>query len=389
MGVSSLSLSWGTGLFTRFGVHLLMTDGNPNTGFSIGTASCLSPMRTSMTPLAKHRLRRPQRSRMPPTNIIDWKVEQKDDPVLYQVVKHLRAPRETFKEALLTVLDKKATTAYVKAKEQLLLKNGLLYRKTHIGPAKETIFQFMVPQRHRSAAMDGCHHEAAHQGQRRSTSLMQERFWWPGMARDLCNHIRKCGRCRKFEAAPPMHVDFTSIEETIPLKEEPVIRNVLVLQDHFSKYVVACVVKDQTARTAAVTLRNGYFGLFGAPAYLISDQGKAFTGHLITHLCELYGVHKLRTSPYHAQMNGQVERMNQTIIRMIGKLAEDKKARWSEHLPELLSAYNGTRSTVTGYSPYYLLFGRKNRMPVDCLFPTLCESPHRTKMEVSVATMQK
>ena len=74
---------------------------------------------------------------------------------------------------------------------------------------------------------------------------------------------------------------------------------------------------------------------------------------------------------------------------MIGKLAEDKKARWSEHLPELLSAYNGTRSTVTGYSPYYLLFGRKNRMPVDCLFPTLRESPHHTKMEVSVATMQK
>ena len=186
-----------------------------------------------------------------------------------------------------------------------------------------------------------------------------------------------------------LHVDFTSIEETVPLKEEPVIRNVLVLQDHFSKYVVAYVVKDQTARTAAVTLRNGYFGLFGAPAYLVSDQGKAFTGHLITHLCELYGVHKLRTSPYHAQTNGQVERMNQTIIRMIGKLGEDKKARWSEHLPELLSAYNGTRSAVTGYSPYYLLFGRKNRMPVDCLFPTLCESPHRTKMEVSVATMQK
>ena len=98
------------------------------------------------------------------TNIIDWKVEQKDDPVLYQVVKHLRASRETFKGALLTVLDKKATTAYVKAKEQLLLKNGLLYRKTNIGPAKETIFQFVVPQRHRSAAMDGCHREAAHQG---------------------------------------------------------------------------------------------------------------------------------------------------------------------------------------------------------------------------------
>ena len=75
-----------------------------------------------------------------------------------------------------------------------------------------------------------------------------------------------------------LHVDFTSIEETVPLKEEPIIHNVLVLQDHFSKYVVAYVVKDQTAPTAAETLRNGYFGLFGAPAYLISDQGRAFTG---------------------------------------------------------------------------------------------------------------
>ena len=186
-----------------------------------------------------------------------------------------------------------------------------------------------------------------------------------------------------------LHVDFTSIEETVPLKEGPVICNVLVLQDHFSKYVVVYVVKDQTALTAAETLRNGYFGLFGAPAYLVSDQGKAFTGHVIMHLCELYGVQKLRTSPYHAQTNGQVEHMNQTIIRMIGKLEEDRKACWSEHLPELLLAYNVTRSAVTGYSPYYLLFGRRPRMLVDYLFPTLCDSPHQTKMEVSVVAMQK
>ena len=186
-----------------------------------------------------------------------------------------------------------------------------------------------------------------------------------------------------------LHVDFTSIEEIVPLKEEPVIWNVLVLQDHFSKYVVAYVVKDQTAHTTTETLRNGYFGLFGVPAYLISDQGKAFMGHIITHLCDLYGVQKLRTSPYHAQTNGQVERMNQTIICMIGKLEEDKKACWSEHLPELLLVYNATCSTVTRYSPYYLLFGRRSRIPVEYLFPTLNDSPHQMKMEVSVAAMQK
>ena len=175
----------------------------------------------------------------------------------------------------------------------------------------------------------------------------------------------------------------------MPLKEKPVIRNVVVLQDHFSKYVVAYVVKDQTAHTATETLRNGYFGLFGVPAYLISDQGKAFMGHIITHLYDLYGVQKLRTSPYHAQTNGQVECMNQTIICMIGKLEEDKKACWSDHLPELLLAYNATCSTVTWYSPYYLLFGRRSRIPVDYLFPTLHDLPHQTKMEVSVVAMQK
>ena len=233
---------------------------------------------------------------------------------------------------------------------------------------------------------------------------MQECFWWPGMTRDLRNCIKKCGHCRKYEAAPPvvpmkpltcsgpgelLHVDFTSIEETVPLKEEPDIHNVMVLQDHFSKYVVVYVVKDQTACTATETLRNGYFGLFGVPAYLISDQGKAFTGHIITHLCDLYGVQKLRTSPYHAQTNGQVEHMNQMIIHMIGKLEDDRKACWSEYLPELLLAYIATCSAVTGYSPYYLLFGRRPRIPVDYLFPTLHDSPHQPKMEVSIVAMQK
>ena len=343
-------------------------------------------------------------ARLATTNVTNWKQKQKEDPVLYQVAKHLRAPHETFRVALHKVLDKKATAAYVKSKEHLLIKNSLLYWKTWQGQADETVFQFVVLQRHRGAALDGCHREAAHQGQRRSIALMQESFWWPGMTHDLRNCIKKCSHCRKYEAAPPvvsmktltcsglgelLHVDFTSIKETVALREDPIIRNVLVLQDHFSKYVVAYVVKDQTAHTAAETLRFGYFRLFGAPAYLVSNQGKAFMGHVIKHLCELYGVQKLRTSPYHAQTNGQVERMNQTIIHMIGKLEEEKKACWSEHLPELLMAYNATRSAVTGYSPYYLLFSRRPRIPVDYLFPILRDSPHQTKMEVSVMAMQR
>ena len=129
-------------------------------------------------------------ARLATTNVRDWKQEQKEDPVLNQVAKHLRAPRETFKAALHKVLDKKATAAYVKVKEQLVIKNGLLYHKTWQGQADEIVFQFVVPQRHRGAALDGCRREVAYQGQHCSTALMQECFWWPGMTQDLRNHIK-------------------------------------------------------------------------------------------------------------------------------------------------------------------------------------------------------
>ena len=96
-------------------------------------------------------------ARLATTNVTDWKMEQKEDPVLYQVAKHLRAPCETFKAALHKVLDKKATATYIKAKEQLLIKNGLLYWKTRQGQVDEIVFQFVVPQRHRGTTLDGCH----------------------------------------------------------------------------------------------------------------------------------------------------------------------------------------------------------------------------------------
>ena len=113
-------------------------------------------------------------ARLATTNITNWKLEQQEDPVLYQVVKHRKASRETFKEALLKVTDRKAVSAYVKSKDQLIMKNDLLYRQSKQGQTQETVLQFVVPQIHRNAALDGCHCEAAHQGQSRFLSLMQE-----------------------------------------------------------------------------------------------------------------------------------------------------------------------------------------------------------------------
>ena len=60
--------------------------------------------------------------------------------------------------------------------------------------------------------------------------------------------------------------------------------------------------------------------------------------------------------PYHPQTNGLVERLHQTIMHMIGKLGEDKKADWPSYLAEIAHTYNANQSAVTGYSPHYLMF---------------------------------
>ena len=94
-------------------------------------------------------------ARLATTNITNWKLEQQEDPVLYQAVKHCKASKETFKGALLKVTDRKAVSAYVKSKDQLIMKNGLLYRQSKLGQTGETVLQFVVPQAHRNVALDG------------------------------------------------------------------------------------------------------------------------------------------------------------------------------------------------------------------------------------------
>ena len=103
----------------------------------------------------------------------------------------------------------------------------------------------------------------------------------------------------------------------------------------------------------------------------MSDQASEFTGQVISELCDLLGVTKIRTSPYHLQTNSAIERVHQTLRRMIAKMDPEKRAKWPLHLGPILIAYNATRSLITGYSPYFLMFGHRPRLQVDLLFPTV------------------
>ena len=153
------------------------------------------------------------------------------------------------------------------------------------------------------------------------------------------------------------------------LNKPPVVKNVLVMKDHFMRYTLAVVTKNQTAKTVTKVFYEHFIAVFGVLTKLLSDRGVNFTSTLVEELCAAFGIQKCRTTAYHAQCNGQVERFHQMLFHMIGKLACDKKVQWEQHLPEFLQAYNSTRSVVTGYLPHYLMFGRHSCLPVDYYFP--------------------
>ena len=165
-----------------------------------------------------------------------------------------------------------------------------------------------------------------------------------------------------------VHLVYTSIESMMELNKPLVVKNVLVITDHFTRYTLVVMTKDQTAKTVRKVFYEHFIAVFGVSAKLLSDRGANFMSALMEELCAAFSIQKCQTTTYHTQCNGQVECFHQMLFYMIGKLVHDKKARWEQHLPELLQAYNSTQSAVTGFLPHYLMFRRCPHLTVDYYF---------------------
>ena len=141
------------------------------------------------------------------------------------------------------------------------------------------------------------------------------------------------------------------------------------LCDHFMIHVMVYVTLDQTVKTVAKFLWQDYISIFRAPANLLSDWGANFESNIIIELCELMGIWKARTLPYHAQTNGQMEWAPQMLMSMIGKLGRNWKVELLKHLPKLVYACNSTGLAVTRYSLHYLMFRGQPTYPLASVSP--------------------
>uniref|UniRef100_A0A8C5PY34 Integrase catalytic domain-containing protein n=1 Tax=Leptobrachium leishanense TaxID=445787 RepID=A0A8C5PY34_9ANUR len=140
--------------------------------------------------------------------------------------------------------------------------------------------------------------------------------------------------------------------------------NVLVITDHYTRYAQAYRTKDQKAVTVATLLCQKFFAHYGFPKRLLTDQGRDFESRL-KEMLKLLQIEKSRTTPYHPEVDGPPERFNRTLLDLLGTLKDVQKRMWSQHVKTLVHAYNYTRHKSTGFSPYFLMFGREARLPID------------------------
>lgn len=301
------------------------------------------------------------------TDQIDVRKAQAEDEVISQIMTLVEARVKPKRE-------KSESKELAKLKlefDKLQVKGGVLIRR--LG----TVDQVVLPKSLRDRVYSELHAGMGHLGADRVGELARQRVYWPGMQKDIeefIQHQCSCLKQRKpqrHKKAPLQRISTSAPLELITIdylhleKGSGGYEYILVIVDHFTKFVQAYPTRNKSATSAAKHLYDDFILRFGIPSRLLSDQGKEFDGKVIHELSDFVGVKKIRTTPYHPQTNGITERMNRTILHMLRTLPEAVKGNWPKMLNKMAHAYNCTKHSVTGFSPFRLMFGREATLPID------------------------
>ena len=258
------------------------------------------------------------------------------------------------------------------------IRDGILFRRTDNSDHLE---QIAVPMTCRQDILRIAHEVplAVHLGRNKTAKRILQRFYWPTLFRDVRDFCKSCAKCQKaigrkepcvpLIPLPVMSVPFQRIAMDIvgPLpKSRKGNRYILVVCDYATRYPEAIPLRSIEAETITDELVK-LFSRVGIPQDILTDQGSNFTSKLLQELYKLLHIHPIRTSPYHPQTDGLVERFNQTLKAMLRKCAMDEGKDWDKLLPYLLFAYREVPQDSTGFSPFELLYGRCVRGPLDVL----------------------
>ncbi|CAG8555675.1 11033_t:CDS:1 [Paraglomus occultum] len=223
------------------------------------------------------------------------------------------------------------------------------------------------------------HPMAGHFGKERTLMKLQESFWWPRMEDDVNRYIDKCENCQREKKAkrsePLRPIPITGLFEHWGIDLVGPVNTsknghtyMIVAIDYFSKWaeVAALSTKDASSVVAFVTRR--IICRHGIPSEITTDNGAEFVNSQFESLCKKNRIKQIKTTPYHPQGNGLVERYNQTLVRTLRKILDGGLTEWDNFIAPATFAYNTSVQSSTKSTPYYLAYGKEARTPDKALY---------------------
>ena len=275
--------------------------------------------------------------------------------------------------------------------------HGILYTSKRPYRTARVYPRILLPRQYQQSIVRNTHHELAHAGLDITVKRLQDYYVWPGMHRTVKEEIGRCGICatRNGRTIPePMRdmptpsypFEIIGIDLTGPMVTSTEgNKYMLTIIDHCTGWAEAFPIADKKCSTVESKLIKELFPRHGYPKIIIQDNGLEFNNSDWCDDLFKCGIEIRRCTPYHPQTNGKIERFHRTLKDMLNRLVNNDRNQWENQLPSALMAYRNSVSTTTGFTPFYLLYGRQGLLslstPLRDLSPRMYE--HQRAIEVS------
>ncbi|KAL0239454.1 hypothetical protein GEMRC1_009562 [Eukaryota sp. GEM-RC1] len=215
--------------------------------------------------------------------------------------------------------------------------------------------------------------QSGHPNKKRSLEILfNSGYFWPSMKADMVKHVKQCPACQKTAPVPKKIIESTgslwadrpfarlNVDTIGPLpKDQNGNQFLLVFVDSFTRYTILSPLEELNSREVAYRLVWDVIAIFGIPFSIHSDNGTEFANAIFEAICNLLAIEVSRSIPHFSQSNGLVERRHRDVLQSLRRLLVDFNDydNWSTYIPTVQLQINATNSSVTGHSPYELMFG--------------------------------
>lgn len=273
-----------------------------------------------------------------------------------------------------------------------VIENGVLYSTMKPTEDSEERLRLVLPPEYHHQVTERCHHDTGHQAMLKTLDQVRRAYVWPGMRKYVAEFVATCPLCQVYKDVkpekevgrmpiPPRPLHTWGIDLIGPFIPSLKHRNKYVMTciDHLTGWVEAIPIPNKTNECVWQAFMENIVARYGLPEAIVTDNGGEFTAKDFDSFLKECGVKHLKTTPYHPQTNGRVERFNGTLKRILRKLVANNEVTWEQRLPEALWAYRQTVHVSIGSSPYQVLFGMAPRQPGQCV-PGMRPSLHYKRL---------